>query len=87
MNTKTILSIIKLNSLFPIEGIIKKIKIKNLDIVFEWRKKNNLWGRFGGGWNWKFGFMAAGNTIIISIVVFSIRFDFNKKEYKGKENK
>lgn len=35
-----------------------------------------LFGRFGGGWNWKLGFQAGGKTLIISLLVFSIRVEF-----------
>jgi len=44
-------------------------------VSFHYNKSNNLWGRFGGGWNWKFGFQIGGNTLIISLLICEIRFD------------
>lgn len=37
----------------------------------------NEFGRFGGGWQWKLGFQASEGfkTIIINLVVFSIRIE------------
>lgn len=53
----------------------KTINIGNRKITFEKRNKNNLWGRFGGGWNIVFGFQKGGSTLIINLFVMSIRID------------
>lgn len=53
----------------------KKWRIKQLAITIEMRSKYALWGRFGGGWNWKFGFQAGGSTLIIELLVMTLRFD------------
>lgn len=54
--------------------ITKTYSIGRLKIVFDWRSKTNLWGRFGGGWNWKFGFQAGGSTCIVSLLIADLRF-------------
>lgn len=46
-----------------------------LRIVFSWRSKKNIMGRFGGGWNWKLGFMAGGSTVIISLLIADVRME------------
>lgn len=65
MKDHEILIIIKLNRLFPIKwNFIKKLRLGNWQVSLEKRKKDNLWGRFGGGWNWKFGFQLGKSTFI-----------------------
>lgn len=44
---------------------------------FSMHSKNSFMGRFGGGWNWKFGFQIGGKTIIFSLLVAELRIDFN----------
>jgi len=39
---------------------------------YGWGKIGGL-GRFGGGWDYKLGIMIGGNTIIIDVLVGSIR--------------
>lgn len=36
-------------------------------IIFEWRNTEG-WGRFGGGWNFKFGFQLGGTTLIFNLL-------------------
>ena len=43
-----------------------------IGVELHWRAKSNLWGRFGGGWNWVLGFEAGGGTIIFNLLVFSV---------------
>jgi len=50
--------------------------IGKLSIQYHWRSSKNSWGRFGGGWNWKFGFQAGGKTLILELLVFSLRFSY-----------
>lgn len=39
------------------------------------RATDGLMGRFGGGWNWKLGFQAGGNTVIISLLIAELRIE------------
>jgi len=45
-----------------------------LRVVFEWRR-GEFWGRFGGGWNWKFGFQIGGTCLILNLLFCSLRFE------------
>ena len=69
---KGILSIVALNKLWPKDEIVKKWPVLGFEITFRWRSKKNLWGRFGGGWNWALGFEAGGSSINIMLLIFTI---------------
>lgn len=60
----------------------KKLQWKRFSIEISWRSSKSLMGRFGGGWNWKFGFQASGRTLIISLLVLEIIFRLKRKEEK-----
>jgi hypothetical protein len=47
--------------------------------VYNRRSKDNLWGRFGGGWNWELGFQAGGRTVIVNLLVASVRIERKRK--------
>lgn len=65
--------IMRLNKLLKKREINKKWRIGKREVCFHWQSKNNLWGRFGGGWNWKLGVQIGGSTIIISLLICEIR--------------
>ena len=44
-----------------------------IKISYSHKKSTELWGRFGGGWNWKLGFQIGGNTLLISLLIYEIR--------------
>ena len=46
-----------------------------MKISYSRKSKNEFWGRFGGGWQWKLGFQLGGNTLIINLLICDIRFD------------
>lgn len=71
---KSIINIVRLNEFLKKDEIIKYWIIGNCKITFHWQSKNNMWGRFGGGWNWKLGFQAGGSTLIISLLIFDVTF-------------
>lgn len=50
----------------------KEFKIPGWKIVLEKRPKSGFMGRFGGGWNWKFGFQVGSKSIIFSILVMQL---------------
>jgi len=74
-----VLDIIRLNKKTKRLGITRKFKLGNLELTFDWQSKKNLWGRFGGGWNWNLGFQAGGKTLILNLLVFSLRFSYRAK--------
>ena len=67
-------NVMRLNRAIKTKGINKTWELRRLTIRFRWDRKSNLWGRFGGGWNWKLGFQAGGRCIIFSLVIFEITF-------------
>jgi len=50
--------------------------IKKLTIAMEHRRAGRLMGRFGGGWDWEVGFQQGGRSLILNLLVFTIRFDW-----------
>lgn len=62
------------------ETVIRK-KIGRLSIKYSHRSPKNLWGRFGGGWNWSLGFEAGGRTLILNLLVATLRFDLEDKKH------
>jgi len=43
-----------------------------ISIGFYIGNKNKLIGRFGDGWNWKFGFRISENIIVFSLLIMEI---------------
>jgi len=74
-----VLSLVALNKLWPKKEIRKVWNKGRWQIRFSWRSKENLWGRFGGGWNWALGFMKSGRTILLYLLICSVSIT-RKKE-------
>ena len=53
---------------------IKRWRFLGANFIFQWQDSNGL-GRFGGGWNWEFGFRASRSTIIFNLLFCSLRVD------------
>lgn len=70
-----ILSIVHLNKLLKVSEIKKKVDLGWLEVEFHRRSRKNLWGRFGGCWNWELGFQASSTTLIVNCLIFSLRFE------------
>lgn len=75
-----IIAICELNRNSKRIEIVKEWTIGRIRIKFEWRSKKNLWGRFGGGWNWELGFQASGKTVILNLLIASLRIEIKKKK-------
>ncbi len=73
------LAVMRLNKRIPRDEISMKRRIGRLKLGFEWRSAKNLWGRFGGGWNWKLGFQSGGKSIILYFLVFSISIAWSQE--------
>ena len=54
--------------------------IGRLEIFVSMRSKNNAWGRFGGGWNWKLGLQAGGRTVVISFLIIEVMLSVKRKK-------
>lgn len=57
----------------------RKGSLGRLAVAFEWKSRKCALGRFGGGWNWELGFMAGGNTVMLNMLVCSLRATWKKK--------
>lgn len=73
------IGIMRLNKLLPKNEIQREWQVGRMAIMFHWRSKKNLWGRFGGGWNWNLGFEAGGSTVILNLLICSLRINKVKK--------
>ena len=56
----------------------KQCQVGRLHVKVEWRSSRNLMGRFGGGWNWEVGIQVGGSTLIVNLLIASVRFDWRK---------
>jgi hypothetical protein len=65
-------AIIRLNQATPSKEVRRKWRVGRWRFTYSRRSKDNLWGRFGGGWNWKLGFQAGGRTVILALLVASL---------------
>lgn len=78
--------ILWLNKMRPIELVgIKEWELFGYRIKYQMRRSNNAWGRFGAGWDWVLGFQAGGSTLIINLLVCSIRIS-KKPKPTGEKN-
>ena len=75
-----VIALMRLKKFFEKKEILKTFVIGRLEVTFRWRSKKNLMGRFGGGWNWAFGFKGLGRTTIIFLLICSLRFHIRKKD-------
>lgn len=71
---KAILDICALNKAEKKDEVRKEFRIGKYKMAYHWKSKNCLWGRFGGGWNWKLGIQVGGSTVIVDLLTFSLRF-------------
>lgn len=55
-----------------------------LHVRLSWRDADGLMGRFGGGWNYKLGVQVGGSTVIVSLVLFDLRFAWYSSDGKTK---
>jgi len=67
--------IMRLNKATPRKEVRREWRIGRWRFVYNRRSKDSLWGRFGGGWNWELGFQIGGSTVIINLLVASLRIN------------
>ena len=75
---KGVLALLRLNEVSKKREIRKRLSIGRLEIVFNWRSRHNLWGRFGGGWQWVVGIEVGSTTVILNLLICSLRFSVKK---------
>lgn len=59
--------------------IRKVMNVGRHKFEFHWRSKANMWGRFGGGWNWELGIQVGRSTVILSCLTFTLSWRRRKK--------
>lgn len=62
---------------------VKHMILGKVSITYSHKKPSELWGRFGGGWNWKLGFQASRTMVIFSLLVAELIFKKLPPEEKG----
>ena len=77
---KVILAVVELNKAMKKTRHEWTRKIGRLEISYCRRSKNELWGRFGGGWNWELGFVAGGRTTIFNLLVATLRISMENPD-------
>lgn len=86
---KAIVSMCRYNSETPtLTRIDKNFNIGHVKCEITWKTSANLWGRFGGGWNWQIGAQWSKTTIIIKLLVMSVRLSiYDYVKAKNEEEK
>jgi hypothetical protein len=51
---------------------VRRAHVGRLTITYTHRRPGDFMGRFGGGWNWKLGFQTNNETIMLSLLTFSV---------------
>ena len=75
---KGVIGLVRYNKLYPRTEVNWCRDIGRLHIAYNWRSKKNLWGRFGGGWNWVLGFEAGGKTLAFQLLIARLSFSWTK---------
>lgn len=75
--------LMRLNAATPVLKIDRSFQIWNLRFRFSWRSAKNLWGRFGGGWNWKLGFTAGSTTVVVHLLIAEVSVSYVKPKPAG----
>lgn len=65
-----------------LKNIRKEVVRGRFRLVFEMRDPSGLMGRFGGGWNWALGFHASGSTVLLYLLVATLRLEWNHKPFR-----
>jgi hypothetical protein len=68
--------VMRRNAAEPILKFERSLKVGKLTVRFSWRSTKNIWGRFGGGWNWKAGFSAGGSTVYFHLLIADLMVSY-----------
>jgi hypothetical protein len=56
--------------------IIKLLSLPYFKVKLQYTIDSRGMGRFGGGWNWQVGIQAGGPSVLIHLLICTLRFDF-----------
>lgn len=68
-----IIDMVRFNDVTPRLEVRRDWKLWRWEFSYRRKSSKNLWGRFGGGWNWKLGIDIGGSTIILNLLVANLR--------------
>lgn len=74
-----ILAVVRENDRVGVDRIVRECRIGRVHMKYERRSRKNLWGRFGGGWNWVLGVQWSRTTVIVNLLVASVRFSIRPR--------
>lgn len=72
-------NVLRLNARLPRLEIRKRWQGKRWGCSFSWRSGKNLWGRFGGGWNWALGIQIGRTTVHLNLLICEVSIWRRKK--------
>ena len=68
-----IVALVRFNDQHPTKYVYRfGFRVGSVEVRFQQRRRSNLWGRFGGGWDWKLGAQLGPPTLILFLFVMSI---------------
>lgn len=56
-----------------------KREYRGWTVTYRRRTRDELWGRFGGGWQWEVGFQLGGSTLWLNCLVFSVSVSWPRR--------
>jgi hypothetical protein len=74
------IEVMRLNKKVGIDAFVYRWEWFGRRFKFEKRSADNIWGRFGGGWQWEVGVQVGTSSVIINLLVCSLRIDGVKRE-------
>lgn len=72
---RAIIDVVRLNKATPRLEVKRNWRCGRWKFSYSRRSSKNIWGRFGGGWNWKLGMDIGGSCVILNLLVSSLRIE------------
>jgi len=77
-------TVITLNHLLPtVRHGLWSITVGRFEVRYSRRSSKNLWGRFGGGWNWAIGVQVGPTTVYFQLLIAELFFTLKPKRKKA----
>jgi hypothetical protein len=70
-----IIDVVRINQATPRLEVKRDWRWGRWNFSYRRRSSKNLWGRFGGGWNWKLGVDIGGSSVILNLLVSTLRIE------------
>jgi hypothetical protein len=72
---RAIIDVVRANKAMPLKEVRRQWRVGHWRFSYSRRSSKNMWGRFGGGWNWKLGMDIGGSCVILNLLVSSLRIE------------